>query len=382
MTSNNNSSPSFLRPQRGFVHKTLSSFHEVKHRDMPQYEILEWPNPIDSSDVTPDDICRLALQIRDNYYSYDGFVVLTGTDTMAYISSQLSFLFENLSKTIVLTGSMIPLNEPVSDAKRNLLVSMLVAANLGIQEVLVFFNTHLLRGNRAKKTDPARIAAFESPSSRPIASMGVGISVNTTDLLPQPSRKFQVHTRLFTNIAVITMTPSFSYSSLRALALHWREYQNVITQTVVQDNEECLDGQCSKRYNTYPRLVEPPAVVLLLYGTGNAPVKHKEFVETLDLLLQEQCPVVVLSQCLRGSTSLETYEGGHFLKSKGVIDGLDMTVEACTAKLGYLMGRGLRGHPLKSAMEMNLRGELTKKESIGYGGYSIGTGTPSELARL
>jgi L-asparaginase type I len=294
----------------------------------------------------------LAQQIADNYYSYDGFVILHGTDTMAYTASALSFMLENLGKAVVLTGSMIPLEEPVSDAKRNLLISMMVAAHLNITEVLLFFNTHLLRGNRAKKTDPWRLAAIESVNTEPLATMGVGIHMRTKLLLHPPGRRFNCHTQLYHNIIVLTMTPAFCYDSLKAMASSWRGIPGC----------------------------EPPALVLLMFGSGNAPINVRAFQEAIDLCLSEKCPVVIMSQCVHGSVDLTQYEGGMRLAKMGVIDGKDMTVEACTTKLSYLLGRGLRGSMLKKAMETNLRGELEIKPTVSYTGFALGA--QSYLAKL
>jgi len=263
---------------------------------------------------------------------------------MAYTASALSFMLENLGKAVILTGSMIPLEEPVSDAKRNLLISMMVAAHLNVTEVLLFFNTHLIRGNRAKKTDPWKLAAIESPNLEPLATMGVGIHVRTKMLLQPPSRRFHCHTHLFTNIVVLSMVPAFSYESLRAISQEWKK--------------------------TAGR--EPPAIVLLLYGSGNAPVKHPEFFPAITECVKNGCPVVIMSQCIRGSVDLTQYEGGATINKLGMIDGKDMTIEACTCKLAYLMGRGLRGQRLKAAMETDLRGELTSKSTISYTGHALG----------
>lgn len=155
---------------------------------------------------------ELANQIRENYYDYDGFVVLHGTDTMAYTASALSYMLENLGKTVILTGSMIPLSAPVSDAKRNLIVSLMCAVNLDIPEVCIFFNNILLRGNRAKKLDPNAVNAFQSPNYPPLAEMGVHIEIRRDLILNAPRRRFMVHTKLFSNIAVMLMVPGFDDS--------------------------------------------------------------------------------------------------------------------------------------------------------------------------
>lgn len=222
---------------------------QVAHPDVPLYDILEWDTPLDSSDFTPECWSLLAQQVGEHYYNYDGFVILHGTDTMAYTASALSFMLENLGKAVVLTGSMIPLEEPVSDAKRNLLISMMVAAHLNITEVLLFFNTHLMRGNRAKKTDPWRLSAIESVNIEPLATMGVGIHMRNKMLLHPPSRRFSVRTQFFSNIIVLVMTPAFCYDSLKAIATSWRNIPGC----------------------------EPPALVLLMFGSGNAPVNVPHF---------------------------------------------------------------------------------------------------------
>lgn len=325
-----------LLPVSGYLRELLAGFAELKHPDIPAYDIFEWPNLIDSSDMTPAHWITLAKQIEEQYYHYDGFVILHGTDTMAYTASALSFMLENLAKTVVLTGSMIPLAAPVSDAKRNLIISMIVSVNHDVPEVCICFDNKLFRGNRSKKTDPISVNAFDSPNMAPLATMGTSISLRRHEILPAPRKRFTVHTRMFSRITVMIMTPGFDVSSIRAY--------------VAGSSES-----------------HPLALVLHLFGTGNAPIRRKDFLEALEWGINERkAVVVILSQCLKGAVDMSQYETGNVLRQLGVIDGKDMTTEAAVAKLGYLMGRGLTGRALKVGMESNLRGELTDEKQLTY----------------
>ena len=324
-----------LAPTSGYLLSALSSMPELQHEDCPSFQLLEWPHPIDSSDFSPTHWRLLAAQVEQHYYDFDGFVVLHGTDTLAYTASALSFMLEHLNKTLILTGSMIPLAAPVSDAKRNLIISLLCAVNLDIPEVCVFFNNALLRGNRAKKLDPFSVSAFDSPNYPPLATMGTSIIVNRTLIRPAPRRRFSTSTTLHTSIAVVIMTPAFDPS---LLSLYVRQ-------------------------STAER---PVAVVLQLFGAGNGPVHRDEFVACLQEAARCHAVVVVTTQCLRGSVDMAEYATGTGMGGWGIIDGRDMTVEACVCKLSYLMGKGLRGSQLKEAMEGDLRGELTLKHSQAY----------------
>uniref|UniRef100_A0A0A9WHY7 asparaginase n=1 Tax=Lygus hesperus TaxID=30085 RepID=A0A0A9WHY7_LYGHE len=252
-------------------------------------------------------------------------------------------MLENLGKSVVLTGSMIPLEEPVSDAKRNLLVSMMVTAHLNITEVMIFFNTKLIRGNRARKADLWNISAIESSNMEPLAIMGVGIHVHLKNLLHPPIHQFHVHTNLFTSIIVLHITPCFCFTFLQHIAFTWKQY-----------------------------LSEAPAIVLLLYGSGNGPVTTTPFVEIVQTCINNGCTIVIMTQCHIGSVDLTQYEAGRVLSKLGVIDGKDMTVEACVTKLSYLMGHNIRGQKLKYVMETNLRGELSRRSIVSYTGYALG----------
>jgi len=325
-----------LRPAPGYLEHMLQTVPEFHHPDVPQFDVLEWTTLWDSSDFSPACWVTLAQQIESHYYDYDGFVILHGTDTMAYTASALSFMLEHLGKAVILTGAMIPLAAPVTDAKRNLIVSLMCAVNLDVPEVCIFFNNVLLRGNRSKKLDPGTINPFDSPNFPPLAEMGVRISVRRELLLQAPRRKFTTHKTLYGNIAVMVLVPGFDDLALETF---------LATSTPAR----------------------PAVLVLLLYGAGNAPSAKAGFLDVLRKGVAEKgAVVVILSQCLHGTVDMQQYATGNVLRALGVVDGRDMTVEAAVTKLAYLLGRGLRGAPLKLAMESNLRGELTLKTSQDY----------------
>ena len=324
-----------LAPTSGYLLSALHGMPELQHADCPSFDLLEWAQPMDSSDFSPAEWATLARQIERHYLDYDGFVVLHGTDTLAYTASALSFMLSDLGKSVVLTGSMIPLAAPVSDARRNLIVSLLCAVNLDLPEVAIFFNNLLLRGNRAVKLDPYSVNAFDSPNYPPLATMGTSIVVNRAVLLPPSRRRFSVSTALHAHVSVLVMTPAFDDSLI----------------------PRAVQGSSAER---------PCALVLAMLGSGNGPTHRPSFLDALRVARERGAVVVIITQCLRGSVDMREYEVGSVLAGLGVIDGRDMTVEAAVTKLSWLLGRGLRGEQLKAAMEADCRGELTVKQGQSY----------------
>jgi L-asparaginase len=324
-----------LAPARGYLPERIREMPEVFDGTMPELDILEYDPLIDSSNVVPEDWAKLAAHVRDNYYDYDGFVIVHGTDTMAYTASALSFMLEGLGKAVVITGSMIPLSAVYNDARRNLLISIIFAAQLELCEVVLFFNDHLLRGNRAVKVDSNGLDAFDSPNFPPLATVGAKISADRSIWRAPPISRLRVHTRLVTSVVVLHLVPGFDDSAILSMIRH----------------SAGLRG-----------------LVLSLYGTGNGPSRKAGFLRTIAEAVEQGILVVAASQCAKGTVNLETYEVGKQLLDLGVISAGDMTTEAVVTKMAYLFGRDLKGAALAKAMQDDLRGERSVQPGAGQFG--------------
>ncbi|EGG24012.1 L-asparaginase I [Cavenderia fasciculata] len=319
-----------LRPEPNFLNEQLASLQEMKSPDMPRYTLYEFEHPVDSSDMDHDDWIKIARLVEKNYYDYDGFVVIHGTDTMAYTASALAFMLENLGKPIVLTGSQIPFGDIINDARRNLITAIMFAGKIDIPEVCIFFNNQLIRGCRSRKIDSWSLAAFESPNCLPLATLGMEIKVNSDVVLNQPKGRFRLYENMSKNVAVLHLVPGFS--------------------------DECVEN-----------LLKPPLEGLIIqsYGSGNAPAKKRAFLDHIVTAVKRGVVVVVCSQCVRGTVNLKYYETGKSLLDAGAVSGMDMTVEAAATKLGWLLSIGLPTEQVRQLMEKDLRGELTVKPMTG-----------------
>nr|AZK16023.1 L-asparaginase [Vibrio alginolyticus] len=303
-------------PVAGFMEKQLSKHARVSPSEMPDYTIHEYDPLIDSSDMTPADWQQIADDIRDNYDKYDGFVILHGTDTMAYTASALSFMLENLGKPVIVTGSQIPLAELRSDGQANLLNALHIAANYPINEVTLFFNNQLMRGNRSTKSHADGFNAFTSPNLPPLLEAGINIQVsNSVTVGAQPEGEFKVHNITPQPIGVITMYPGISHEVIR----------NTLRQPV-------------------------NAMILLTFGVGNAP-QNPELLGHLKEASERGVIVVNLTQCLAGKVNMGGYATGCALADSGVISGFDMTPEAALAKLHYLLSQNLSYEEGKERMQ-------------------------------
>ncbi|KAJ7632854.1 L-asparaginase [Roridomyces roridus] len=284
-----------------------------------RYAILEWNPLLDSSNIETEDWIRLASEIELNY-SFDAFVILHGTDTMSYTSSALSFLLEDLGKTVILTGAQIPLSQLRNDAVDNLMGALTIAGTYIIPECCLYFNHTLFRGNRVSKISSYDLAAFQSPNFSPLVNVGIDIVVNWNDVIRQTSlRRFRAHK------ATLRLFPGIATATIRAF-------------------------------------LSPPirGVVLESFGSGNAPQR-----QDLILAFKEACDrgvvIVAISQCMKGSVS-DAYEAGRELAAIGVVPGSDMTPECALTKLSYLLSKPeLSVEDVRRLVVTPLRGELTRQ---------------------
>jgi L-asparaginase len=302
--------------------KSLPEFHR---NEMPAFTINEYQPLMDSSNMTPSDWQHIADDIKANYDDYDGFVVLHGTDTMAYTSSALSFMFENLNKPIIVTGSQIPLSQLRSDGQVNVLNALYIAANYPINEVGLFFNNKLYRGNRSIKAYADGFNAFDSPNMPPLLEAGININIVAGQIASCVELEQKVTVRNITPqpIGVVHLYPGIS--------------SDVIKNTIKQPVK---------------------ALVLRSYGVGNAP-QNKDFIDCLAQAKQQEIIVINCSQCTKGTVDMSGYATGNSLSQVGVISGHDMTLEATLTKLHYLLSQNLNYNEICQLMQVNLRGELT-----------------------
>lgn len=311
-------------PAAGFLSETLAQMPEFHRPEMPLFTLHEYDNLIDSSDMNPSDWQRIADDIAANYDKYDGFIILHGTDTMAYTSSALSFMLENLSKPVIVTGSQIPLAELRSDGQVNLLNALYVAANYPIAEVSLFFNNRLLRGNRSRKVDADGFNAFDSPNFPPLLEAGINIRLKAGELATPSDKPLRVSPVKAQPIGMVSLYPGIASEVLK----------NTLQQPV-------------------------NALILLSYGVGNAP-QSPSLIAQLNYAKDREIPVLNCTQCIRGRVNMGGYATGHGLQQAGVLSGSDMTPKAALAKLHYLLSKSLSFSQLKSQLTHNLRGELSE----------------------
>lgn len=311
-------------PVSGHLQQQLATMPEFHRGEMPDFVIHEYQPLIDSSDMTPEDWQAIANDIQQNYHQYDGFVILHGTDTMAFTASALSFMLENLGKPVIVTGSQIPLAELRTDGQQNLLNSLFVAANYPINEVSLFFNNTLYRGNRTTKAHADGFSAFASPNLPPLLEAGIHIRRLNTPPAPAAKGELIVHPITPQPIGVVTIYPGISADVVR----------NFLRQPV-------------------------KALILRSYGVGNAP-QNAEFLQELKAASDRGIVVVNLTQCMSGKVNMGGYATGNALAHAGVISGADLTVEATLTKLHYLLSQQLTSDEIRHLMQQNLRGELTQ----------------------
>ncbi|KAF2520146.1 asparaginase [Flavobacterium salilacus subsp. salilacus] len=309
--------------------KLLQSIPELKHLDCT-IKTVSFETPIDSSNMTPPQWGKIASVIEENYNSFDGFVILHGSDTMSYSASALSFMLQNLDKPVVFTGSQLPIGDLRTDAKENLITAIQIASlkykgQSVIQEVCLYFEYKLYRGNRAVKISAEHFNAFASPNYPALAESGVHLRINKDVLLQkQENKSFTVVKDFDDNVVIIKMFPGISHQVLSSIL-------------------------------SIPGL---KGVVLETYGSGNAPTDIY-FISILQKAIEQGLHIVNVTQCSGGSVNMGHYETSTLLKEIGIISGKDITTEAAITKLMYLLGQRVSTHEFKALFETSLCGELS-----------------------
>jgi L-asparaginase len=313
-------------PEVGYLGRLMAELPELRDHRAPEYCVHEYPALKDSATMTPRDWTAMAEDIAAHYEEFDGFVVLHGTDTMAYTASALSFMLRGLGKPVVLTGAQIPLCEVRSDGRENLITALLIAAHEAIPEVCLSFGSKLMRGCRAVKVNAGGLEAFDSPNFPPLAQIGIGIAVERRLVLPPPPAD--------TPLGVQPIDPDVRVGALRLFP--------GISAAMVEAVLQPLQG-----------------LVLETYGAGNGPADDAALVAALAEASARGVVIVNCTQCLRGSVLPSAYATGAALARAGVVGGHDLTAEAALTKLAYLFSAGHPPDEVRDLMGVSLRGELT-----------------------
>lgn len=284
---------------------------------------------IDSSNMNPKFWAAIAEVIEKNYESYDGFVVLHGSDTMAYTASALSFMLENLNKPVVLTGSQLPLGMIRTDGRENFITSIEIAAariddTPVVPEVCIYFENQLLRGNRTIKYNAENFQAFKSPNYPSLADVGVYIKYHHTNIRKPNFKNLKVNSRMDSSVSILKLYPGISENSVKA-----------IVQT------EGLK-----------------ALILETFGSGNAPTEEW-FLDLLEKTIKKGIIILNVSQCQGGSVEMDKYQTGVTLQNIGVISGNDITTEAAITKLMFLLSNENSTPNIQKKLTISLRGEIT-----------------------
>lgn len=313
-----------FQPKSGYLEEKLLHMEELKSPQVPDYDFNEYEPLLDSANIVPNTWVKIARDIAGKYENYDGFVILHGTDTMAYTASALSFLLQGINKPVIFTGSQIPLQQARNDARGNLITSMILAGNYNIPEVCLFFGNKLLRGCRSVKVSADGFHAFTSPDFPPLGTTGVEIDLNTDLYFKENTKSFMLKQITNNSIAALRIFPGISA-------------------------------------NVLENIIQPPlcGLILQVYGQGNIPHNNKKLIEVIKKAVNSGIVVTACTQNLSGKVRLDTYETGYALAEAGVIGGYDITIEAALSKLYFLFSLKLSINEIKKQFQQNICGELT-----------------------
>ena len=312
-------------PDKEYFSHQLHEMGALKADGMPAWELKHTEHILDSSNMTVEDWNTIGQCIAGEYDKYDGFVILHGTDTMAYTASALSFMLEGLDKPVILTGSQIPLCELRSDGRDNIITSLLIAASGMVREVCIYFGDKLLRGNRAIKYSADGLIAFMSPNYPVLAEAGISITYNSAYLKTRTDRPFNFVPFRTIPIGVIKVFPGIQFEL----------FESIMT--------EQLKG-----------------IVIETFGAGNIPQQGGKLLPIIEKAYRNGTVLAVCSQCPQGTVSLGTYETSSALKDAGAVSGRDITTEAAVAKLYYLFSKESDKEVIKTLMGRNLCGEMAE----------------------
>ncbi|MBD3897842.1 type I asparaginase [Halomonas sp. ML-15] len=319
-------SPAGYVPSADFDERLDTALAAYPPGTLPDYALHSLQPLIDSADLIPGCWQRMVAVLATAWEHYDGFVILHGTDTMAYTASALSFLLGTLDKPVILTGSQIPLGEPRSDALNNIILAMQAAAHPATpHEVCLAFHDRLLRGNRARKVSSQGMDAFDSPNAPWLGEAGIELRFFPRQPLPAGRPDFSTIAFEPDRVGLLYCHPGLSTRLIEALL-----------------DDPHLQG-----------------LVLVTYGVGNPPESQGRLLAGLERAAARGVVAINLTQCHQGRVQQGAYATGTALNTAGVVAGQDMTVEAAVTKLQVLLGKGLTGDALRQAMTRPLRGEMT-----------------------